>query len=120
MSFSQAIMKIDIQGFEHYAFQCAGRLFDTIHITHVFMEWEIMRDFYVSDNHTSRDKLLVEQMISFFLDRCFRPYKLVFEGAKPLDAKQWGLWPLNMVWLQLPNSDEQSYLERLHYKNWPT
>lgn len=117
--FSQAVLKIDIQGSEHVAFQCAKRLFDAVHLTHIFMEWEIMRDFFVDLNHTSHDKLLVEQMISFLLDRYFVPYKLVFEGAEPLDPKRWGSWPINIVWLRLANADELSYLTRSHHKNWP-
>ena len=117
--FSQAVMKIDIQGSEHYAFQCASRLFDAVHFTHIFMEWEIMRDFYVNFNHTSHDKLLVEQMISFLITRQFRPYKLVFDGAEPLDTKHWNSWPVNIVWLRLANFDELSYLARLHHKSWP-
>lgn len=119
ISFSQAVMKIDIQGFEHYAFRCASRLFDAIHFTHIFMEWEIMRDFFVDFNHTSHDKLLVEQMLSFLLVRHFRPYKLVFDGAEPLDPKHWSSWPVNIVWLRLANPDELSYLTRSHHKNWP-
>jgi len=117
--FSQAVLKIDIQGSEHVAFQCAKRLFDSVHFTHIFMEWEIMRDFFVHSNHTSHDKLLVEQMISFLLDFQFVPYKLVFDGAEPLDPKRWGSWPINIVWLRLANTDELFYLTRSHYKNWP-
>ena len=119
ISFSQAVMKIDIQGSEHYAFQCASKLFNAVHFTHIFMEWEIMRDFFVDYNHTSHDKFLVEEMISFLFVRYFRPYKLVFDGAEPLDPKQWSTWPINIVWLQLANSDELSYLSRAHHKNWP-
>jgi len=113
-------MKIDIQGSEHRAFQCASRLFAAVHFTHVFMEWEIMRDFYVNSTHTSHDKLLVERMISFLLVRQFRPYALVFDGAEPLDPEHWGLWPVNIAWLRLANSDEQSCLTRSHYRNWPS
>jgi len=119
ISFRQAIMKIDIQGSEHYAFRCASRLFNAVHFTHIFMEWEILRDFYVDSNHTSHDKQLVEQMISFLLTRHFRPYKLVYDGAEPLDPKLWSSWPINIAWLQLANYDELSYLTRSHHKKWP-
>lgn len=120
ITFSQAVMKVDIQGSEHRAFQCASRLFAAVHFTHVFMEWEIMRDFYVNSTHTSIDKLLVQQMISFLLVRQFRPYKLVSDGAQPLDPGHWGTWPVNIVWLRLANADEQSSLTRSHYRNWPS
>ena len=35
----KAILKIDIEGFEPYAFQYSKRLFDTIDIEIIFMEW---------------------------------------------------------------------------------
>ena len=37
--YKKAIMKIDIEAFEPYAFQHAAHLFDTLDIPIVFMEW---------------------------------------------------------------------------------
>lgn len=39
--FERAILKIDIEGFEPYAFEHASKLFNTLDIPIVFMEWGI-------------------------------------------------------------------------------
>jgi len=118
--FRQAVMKIDIQGYEHRAFQRADDLFRTVHFTDIFMEWMVMRDFYVAANHTSRDKQLVQDMIRFLFGYNYRPYKLSYERGAPLDPADWGSWPLDIVWHRLPNDDEKSRLDRSHFRIWPT
>jgi FkbM family methyltransferase len=119
LPFRQAVMKIDIQGYEHHAFQRASKLFDAIHFTHIFMEWMVMRDLYISANHTSHDKILVEQLIQFLFVRDFRPYSLVWFGGAPLDPLNWYSWPEDIVWHRLQTSAEEFRLQLSHYKHWP-
>ena len=44
--YKQAILKIDIEGFEPFAFQHAAKLFDAIDIQIIFMEWGIIIGFF--------------------------------------------------------------------------
>ncbi|KAK2188193.1 hypothetical protein NP493_140g00010 [Ridgeia piscesae] len=117
--FDRAIMKVDIQGYEHRAFAHAGALFDDIRMTYVFMEWVLMGRHYVAANHTSVDKTLVENMLKFLFERNYRPYTLSSEGERPLDPDVWGAWPDDIVWHLMPNTVEYSKLIRTHFLNWP-
>ena len=38
-SFAKAILKVDIEGFEPFAFMHAKKLFDSIEVSIIFMEW---------------------------------------------------------------------------------
>ena len=104
--FDRAIMKVDVQGYEHRAFAHAGALFDNIRMTYVFMEWVLMARHYVAANHTSVDKTLVENMLKFLFERNYRPYTLSSEGERPLDPDVWGAWPDDIVWHLMPNTAE--------------
>ena len=53
--FQKALLKIDIEGYEPYAFQNAHLLFDTIDIQTIFMEWAYM---------SSRSPMLGEPYVS--------------------------------------------------------
>ena len=43
-NFEKAILKIDIEGFEPFAFMHAEKLFDSIEIPIIFMEWYEKKD----------------------------------------------------------------------------
>lgn len=117
--FGQAIMKIDIQGYEHRAFAHAAALFDSIRVTYIFMEWVLMGKHYVAANHTSVDKVLVKNMLRFLFERDYRPYTLSSEGERPLNPDVWGAWPDDIVWHLMPDTMDYSKLIRTHFLNWP-
>lgn len=86
--FSRALLKIDIEGFEPYAFQHASKLFDKLDIRVIYMEWSIGQ---------SNEIELINQMIQFLSDRKFRPYE---NGTIQLDLNEWKQWPMNIMWLK--------------------
>ena len=67
--FKQAFMKIDIEGFEPYAFTNARLLFDTLDIRIIFMEWANL-----IKQKDARE--LVMEMVSFLLFSDFKPYHI--------------------------------------------
>ncbi|CAF0876752.1 unnamed protein product [Brachionus calyciflorus] len=85
--FKKAIFKIDIEGFEIYAFQNASKLFDSIDIRIVFMEWG---NFPKLIDHYQ----LVEKMIDFFTKRNYSPSK------KELPLKFWEYWTWDIMWIK--------------------
>ena len=118
-NFTRAIIKLDIQGYEHLAFQHASKLLSQIHVPYIFMEWILMREFFMSDNRRSTDKVLVEEMMSFLFRTDYRPYALSHKGGGPLDPRDWGSWPDDIVWHKLLNEEEQEQVIINHFKNWP-
>ena len=117
--FNRAIIKVDIQNYEHRAFAHATELFDNIHITYIFMEWVLMGGHFVAANHTSADKVLVENMLRFLFERNYRPYTLSSDGERPLDPDVWDRWPEDIVWHLMPDTLEYGKLLRTHFFNWP-
>ena len=117
--FDRAIMKIDIQGFEHRAFVHAEKLLQKIDIIYIFMEWLMLKEYYVSENHTSNDKYIVEEMISLLFRNHYRPFKISYDGGGPLDPNVWHTWPHDIVWHKMPNAAEYRLLVRNHFLNWP-
>ena len=96
LTFKKAVMKIDIQNFEQKAFQNAEKLFNAIHITDIFMVWE-MQKYYVSNKHTSKDKTQVIHMIEFLTKR---QYQVKNMSGYPLDVADWPKWPQEVHWFQ--------------------
>ncbi len=119
VNFTSAILKLDIQGYEHRAFQHASSLLSSVTVQTIFMEWLVMRSFFGSRNHTSTDKTLVIQMIRTLFGHDFRPYCLTSDGGKPLEPSMWHRWPLDVVWHRLPSEKEQQSIIATHYLNWP-
>merc|ERR1712150_400372 len=116
-NFTRAVIKLDIQGYEHLAFQHAEKLLTNIHVPYIFMEWILMRDFYITENHSSTDKILTEEMIALLFKLDYRPYGLSYKGGKPLDPRHWGTWPDDIVWHKLLNVEEQEQVIRNHFIN---
>ena len=88
-AFEQAFMKIDIEGFEPYAFTNARLLFDTLDIQVIFMEWANLI------NHKDARSLVLE-MLNFLLFRDFKPYHpQLNQLLSPHDIDN---WPFDIHW----------------------
>ena len=83
--FKQAILKIDIEGFEPYAFECANHLFNTLDIRVVFMEWGINR---------GKNYVEVSGMLDFFYKQNYNAY----EKSRLLKRQEWKNWPWDIIW----------------------
>ena len=118
-NFSRAIIKIDAQGHEHRILQSGNNLFTHIDIPYIFVEWILMKQFYVNSNHTSLDKSLVELMIHNLFSMNYRPFQLNFDGSDPLNPDLWFDWPNDIVWRKMPNNVVKSKLLKNHYQLWP-
>ena len=94
----QCVLKLDIQGYEHRAFVHADLLFDKISIPYIFMEWAIMREFYITETKQSEDKTLVKDMIGLLVGRDYSVYSLV--SGRKLDPDFWHGWPEDVLWVQ--------------------
>jgi FkbM family methyltransferase len=93
--FKEAIMKIDIQGFEHRAFVHADRLFSNVQIHKVLMEWDMMKPIFQKKGLDVEEYELVEAMISFFIDRGYTPKNW---DRVTLSRDSWNEWPFDIVW----------------------
>lgn len=85
--FENAILKIDIEGFEPFLFTHASKLFDIIQVNIIFMEW--MQIPKQVDEYK-----LIEAMIQFLLEHKMTP----FDKGVVLDCKKWKTWPSDIVW----------------------
>jgi FkbM family methyltransferase len=89
-SFEKGIMKIDIEGFEHYAFTHAKKLFGLIDFQVIFMEWKIMR-------HQADSVDLVKQLIQFL-----ESYNLVpYDDLNKLNKEAFNSWPDDIIWKKI-------------------
>ena len=91
---TKAILKIDIEGYEPLAFKHAQKLFDSIDIRMVFMEWGTI----------SSDKLQtllyesIIEMMDFFKKNKYEPFDQDFI----LDLKKWSYsWPWDVCWKKI-------------------
>lgn len=119
LPFERAVMKVDIQGFEHKGFQHAALLFSRVTVTYVFMEWLVMKEHYARTGDKPSERFLLEEMLSFFLHRNYRPYRLSSDGGSPLDPNLWHLWPDDIVWHLLPDAGIKTRLLQRHFHQWP-
>ncbi len=90
------VVKLDIQGHEHRAFTHAQKLLDTVRVPYIFMEWSILREYYVTAAHQSEDKTLVNQMVAMLTGRGYEVHSLV--SGKRLDIRYWHGWPEDVLW----------------------
>lgn len=85
--FSKAVLKIDIEGFEPFAFEHAHNLFDTLDIQIVFMEWYNIRKLEAN---------LVGPLIEFLAKRKYQVYS---ENGQKLSLSNWkDGWTFNVEW----------------------
>lgn len=118
-NFRRAVMKVDIQGYEHKAFKHAAVLFQHVNITYVFMEWLVMKEFSVSKAEHQNDIKLIKELLDFFFQRNYRPYSLISDGGRMLNRNHWPRWPDDIVWHLMPDNDLKSVLLQKHFHQWP-
>ena len=83
--FRHALIKIDIEGFEPYAFENADILFEVLDVRVVFMEW---------GNKKGVQNARTLAMLDFLYKRNYTPY----HGDKLLDRKKTQTWPWDILW----------------------
>ena len=93
--FHEAVMKVDIQGYEHKAFVAADQLFDVIRIYYVIMEMRELLLMTRTQHPGSRDIMLIENMIDFFRVRGYTPRDL---SGSDLNHMNWRQWPDDVIW----------------------
>lgn len=90
--YEKAILKIDIEGFEPYAFQYSKRLFNLYDVRLIFMEWgnliqhENLKDF-------------VREMLNFLYSHNMKAFGNDDYGSKKsLDRNEYMKWPWDIYW----------------------
>jgi len=111
-NFKAALMKMDVEGFEHRAFGQAGQLLDDVRVTYVFMEWVRMRALYGAQVDDTPDKRRVQRMIDTLSSRQYLPYGVTNAPQRVLDLRTWYSWPDDVVWV-LAGSVEPKRLAEL-------
>ena len=96
LNFSEAIVKIDIQGGEHRALQDFDSLFARTTVRYIIMEWSMLRDYYDTEIANSRDKSDVSDLIANLILKGFRAHSAL--TAKPLSTAHWFGWPDDVIW----------------------
>lgn len=85
---NKAIMKLDIEGYEPFAFEGAERLFKTLDFQVIYMEWGNL-----PPQHDIEGKIL--NMINFLYKHNLEPYG---DNQKVLDRNDWKKWPWDIIW----------------------
>ncbi|RNA32950.1 hypothetical protein BpHYR1_002450 [Brachionus plicatilis] len=92
-NYKNGVMKIDIEGYEPYAFEHSKRLFDTINFELILMEWNLIL----------KNKLIyrknIENMIKMFQLKGLA----AFENNKKLNISLWETWPNKIFWVKEKN-----------------
>ena len=90
-SFTKAVLKIDIEGFEPFAFQNAQKLLDTLDILSIHMEWyTIMKEL---------DEALVMPMIYMLTGKNYAPFG---DNGIKLALNKWKIgWTFNVEWRKI-------------------
>jgi FkbM family methyltransferase len=86
--YKQALVKIDIEGFEPFAFEYARLLFSRINIRIIFMEWG-----YLPRQKDEYHKILA--MIDFLYERKYEPFDA---NNRLLIRDNWKHWPMDIIW----------------------
>ena len=120
LPFQRAVIKIDIQGYEHLAFQHAQNLLNALFIPCIYMEWTEMKKHQNLNGTPSKDNFHVIAMLKLLYSYQYVPYTLDIDGAMNLRSREWGAWPDDIVWRLLPNDEEKTQILKNHYKVWPS
>ena len=97
-NFDVAVMKIDIEGWEHRAFTRFELLLAEVKVLYVFMEWTRLREYYGSESTDTRDKRLVQKLVEKMTQRLnYKAYGI--NTGDRLDTKYWYGWPSDIVWV---------------------
>ncbi|CAF0997596.1 unnamed protein product [Brachionus calyciflorus] len=92
-NYQKAILKIDIESYEPYAFEKTDELFDRLDIRMVFMEWAQLRT-----KKTLQKE--ITDMIYFFTKRNYEVFDAVTENK--LDINNWkDGWGIDVVWKKM-------------------
>ena len=101
ISFKKAVMKIDVEGHEHKAFDKAHKLLNAINISYIYMEWLFLGKYQDSE---SEDFTLLQKLLLLFQQKEFEPYMIPVKQSGPklsivkLTQKSWTNWPQNILW----------------------
>jgi len=104
ITFKRAVMKIDIEGYEHFAFASSEPLFDAIDIPLVCMEWFHVKK-RAGNKASEEDRSMFAHMMKVLSDRQYVACSCV-ETYSPLPVN--GKWPYNICWRKKqtpPNGD---------------
>jgi FkbM family methyltransferase len=82
-----ALMKMDIEGSESFVVENGSRVFDTVNIPFVQMEWKIVRQY---DDR-------VQVILNFFNQRNYHP---MTRSCQLLNSQEHTLWPEEIYWLK--------------------
>ncbi|CAF1003430.1 unnamed protein product [Brachionus calyciflorus] len=89
--YKTAILKIDIEGFEPFAFKSASELFERLDIRVIVMEW----GYFAKQKDLVND---VEEMIQFLTQRNYEPHQ--HENQVNLTFDNWKTWPGDVYWIK--------------------
>ncbi len=89
--YKQAILKVDIESFEIFAFEHASNLFDTLDIRFVFMEWGFM-------TKQTEYEYKVLNLLDFFYEREYEPFG---DNNNMLVRGEWKKWGIDVLWRKL-------------------
>jgi len=110
-NFEAAVMKIDIEGYEHRAFSNAEQLLDDVRVAYIFMEWTKMRELYGAEVDNTPDKRLVQRMIDTLTSRQYLPYGITDAPLRTLDLRTWYAWPNDIVWVLAGSAEPRKLAE---------
>ena len=91
ITFKTAVMKVDCEGFEYRVFKKAAKLFDTVNITYIEMEWMHIKKFIKYDLLRPE----AEELTQFFKTRGYGVFSL--KGDSLADV-HWKDWPDDVAW----------------------
>lgn len=84
--YTTAILKIDIEGFEPYAFEHSNLLFSILDIKVIFMEWGMIKK--------NKNKTIAQNLIDTLKKRGYQ----VYDKEVMLNFNLWENWPIDVVW----------------------
>ena len=90
--YTDIVMKIDIEGYEHKAFKTCDSLLSDKNIRFMQMEWQMLRK--IKNREEEKE---VEQMIEKFKKHQLVPYS---EKGKALGNKRWKEWTPDIAWIK--------------------
>jgi FkbM family methyltransferase len=82
--YDKAIIKIDIEGFEVYAFEHANQFFKNFEVQMIFMEWAFI------PRLRPKDQPLIDKMFELFYTNHLEPFS---HQGKALQKETWRNWP---------------------------
>lgn len=84
----KAVVVIDVEGNEGRIIRGGQKFFDSIHISHVFMEWNLL------------NRLDQQYLVAFFSKRNYKPYNSP-SFTSELAVSKSASWPANIYWKKI-------------------